>query len=313
MSDLFTTEEKVNLLFKRALNKPSTSSSLEFFQEPALPARPMIFQEDILSSSIPSTAPSELIGLSDSSLDDNGNKLKGSYAGKTSNDGLIRFYCKIPLEAIAGTTGTAFQAQDATVSHPGGYADGTTATNYGTSYAYGRVIQNSIPFNYSSDGSYNVTVYKSTGTALPFGSTGGGWLVDPRAGVVSFYQIGNITGVSEASPILISFYRYVGELGSLASGEVNSSVTGTTNTFTAQQTFTGGTTQATGDLLSAIMVDNRNVGSLSDGELLDAIQFGGNYDSSWRVCVQATPPGSRFLLQARESGSWVTKAQYISP
>lgn len=313
MSDLFTTDEKVSLLWKKLWNKPATSTTREFFQEPSIVSRPFVYQEDIVSNSIPSTAPSDIVGLTDNSLDDNGNVLKGSYAGKTSTlDPNIRYYHKIPLEFVLGTSGSCFQAKDATTSHPNGYADGSTPSNYGYSHNYGRVLQNSIPFNHAPDGSYNVTVYKDTLQSIPYGTSGGGWLVDSRPGTICFYQFGNITGVGEANPIFVSFFRYIGITGSTNASQVSTAITGSTNDFTVKQVFSGGD-GSSGDQLSAIQVDARSLSSLTTGQLLDAIQFGDNTNGSWRICVQKTQSGSCFLVQARESGVWITKSSFTSP
>lgn len=316
MSDLFTTDERVNLLFKKALNKPCTSIARDFFQEPSIVSRNFVYQEDIISYTLPTSAPSDLVGLTDSSTDDNGRPLKGSYAGRTSAiDTNIRYYHKIPLEAVVGTGGSSFQAMDATTSHPGGYGDvgGTSSTNYGVTGSYGRVLQGSIPFNHASDGSYGVTLYKSTLVAIPFGTAGGGWIVDARPGVVTFFQFGNVSGVGESNLPYISFFRYVGATGGVTNTQVQTMVTSTTNEFTAKQVFSGGADGSTLDNLAAIQVDTRNLASLDVGALLDAVQLGGNYDGSWRFCVQKTADGSRFLLQARQSGAWVTKSEFTTP
>lgn len=316
MSDLFTTDEKVDFLFKKALNKPATSTSRDFFQELNITSRPYVYQEDIVSYTLPSSAPSDIQGLGDTSTDDNGRPLKGSYAGRTSSvDANIRYYHKIPLEMVAGTSGASWQAVNATQSHPGGYGDvaGTSATNYGVAASYGRVLQGSIPFNQATDGSYGVTLYKNTFVSIPFGAAGGGWLVDARPGIVTFYQFSNLSGVSETNIVYISFYRYVGSVGGTTTTQVSTMITGTLNNFTEPQVFTGGTNGSINDQSSAIQIDDRDVGELSTGELLDSIQIGGDYDGSWRFMVQKTEDGSAFLIQARSAGSWVDKGKFTTP
>lgn len=315
MSDLFTDSEKIDLLFKRMMNKVSTTTSRAFFQEPNITNRSFVYQEDMLAHAVPSTCPTDIKNLSDSDLDDRGNNLKGSYAGKTSSiDSNIRYYHKIPLEAIAGTGGASFQSKDATQSHPNGYADGSTSNNFGYSDTYGRVFQNSLPFNYASDGSYNVSVYKSDGTFIPFGSAGGGYVIEERGGVVTFFQYGNVTNVDETKPILVSFFKYVGNFGGVSQTQVNDMVTASTNEFQAKQIFTGGTDNSSGDLLTAIQIDTRDISALSDGQLMDAIQIGGNYANSWRIVVQKSTDGSRLMIQSRDgSGNWTTKTSFTSP
>lgn len=313
--DLFTTDEKVDLLFKKLLNKPATVTSRSFFQEPNIVNRPVVYQEDVLSSPVPSVVPSDLRDLTDTSLDDNGYTLKGSYAGKTSSsDPNIRYYHKVQTEYMQGTNGACFQAVDAQTSHPQGYADGVNSANYGQVGTFGRVLQKSIPFNYATDGSYCVLVYKDDESAIPYGSAGGGFFVEDRAGIVNFYQVGNVTGVSEAHPVLVSFYKYVGPYGGVSSSQVNEFVTTQENDFTKKQVFTGGLDGATNDSLSAIQIDDRNLNELSDGALLDCLQFGGNFANSWRIIVQKATSGSRFSVQCRDGqGTWITKSTFASP
>ena len=316
MADVLSTDEQVNLLFKKLLNKPCTNLSRKFFEEPNIVSRNYVYQEDILAFSLPSSAPSDLVGLTDTSTDDNGRPLKGSYAGKTSAvDTNIRYYHKIPLEYIHGTAGASFQAQAATTSHPGGYGDvaGTSSSNLGIAGAYGRVLQGSIPFNQAVDGSYGVTVYTSTYTAIPFGTAGGGWIVDSRPGVVTFFILGNLSTVSDTMVPYISFFRYVGSTGGVSASDVTHTVTSTSNTYTTPQTFYGGAKNSTTDQVAAIQIDTRSVGSLATNELLNALQFGGDFDGSWRLCVEKTNAGSALLVQAREGGVWDTKALFSTP
>jgi len=138
-----------------------------------------------------------------------------------------------------------------------------------------------------------------------FGTAGGGWIVDARPGVVTFFQYDNVTGVGENNPIFVSFYRYVGPTG--VSGAT------TVNNFSARQIFTGGEDGSINDQLAAIQIDSRNVETLAEGEMLDAIQIGGNFDHSWRICVVNTPTGSSFLIQTRQNGVWVSKTTLSSP
>ena len=316
MADLFTDSERVNLLFKKILNKPCTSLARDFFQEPSIVSRNFVYPEDIVSVAIPLSAPADLLNLTDASLDDNGRCIKGSYAGKTSTtDPNIRYYHKIPLEVVVGTGGSSFQSMDASTSHPGGFGDaaGTVSGNLGVAGSYGRALQNSIPFNHAPDGTYGVTLYKDTMVAIPFGTAGGGWIVDARPGVVTFFQYGNVTGVGESNPVYISFYRYVGATGITGGGGGSGASEDAVNNFSARQIFTGGLNGSIADQLAAIQIDSRNVDTLVDGEMLDAIQIGGNFDNSWRICVVKTSLGSAFLIQTRQGGVWVSKTTLSSP
>jgi hypothetical protein len=316
MGDLFTDAEQTSYLFKKSVGKPFTSTSRQFFQEPDLPARPLVYQDDIVSFAVPTSAPADIRGLGDSSLDDNGRILRGSYAGRTSTtDPNIRYYHKVPLEFVAGTGGAAWQTINATTSHPLGFGDatGTVSGNMGVAGSYGRVLQGSIPFNQDPTGTYLVTVYKDTFVVIPSGPAGGTAVIDTRAGTLVFHQFGNLAGVGESNRVYVSFFRYVGTYGGVSSSAIQNQVETTPNDFSVKQTFTGGVNGATDDSMTAIQIDTRDVASLSTGALLDALQIGGNFNGSWRFSVAKTATGSALMVQARESGSWVTKALFSTP
>ena len=67
------------------------------------------------------------------------------------------------------------------------------------------LLKDAIPFNFG-DGSYVYSLKDSLGNAINFGQ--GDWLVDPVAGVVSFYG-----SVPSNMPPKISFYKYIGNKG----------------------------------------------------------------------------------------------------
>ncbi len=224
----FSTQEKANLSFKKYLGKPSILDERPFFQEPNRgsvgASFPAVLSGQIWNQDIPSVAPPELSSLTESSLDDNGNVMKGSYAGKTSTDGIIKRYIKIPLVLALGANDKAYEAYQTTVSsHPNGYADGSNPTNYGTG-SYSKITQDMIPFNFDILGSYNVQLYKNNGIEIPFGETGGEWIPDKESGIITFYEFTNVSDVNSSNPPLFSFYRYVGD-----KGLTNISVTGTTS------------------------------------------------------------------------------------
>jgi len=311
----FTTQEKSNLLFKKLLGKPSTLDSREFFEEPNRPARPaVIAAKQIWADTIDATAPSDLSSLTDSSTDNSGSKLIAySYNGKTSaSNTSIRRYIKIQLTMVAGSNGASWEAQDlqADGSHPNGYADGSTPGDTGISGDYGRVLQDAIPFNYDSGGSYNISIYRDNngqaGTSIPFGPSGGDWNLDIEAGVITFYQYSTVSSfVDENKPIYISFYRYVGQKGLSTNTQVN--------------TFTGGdedtTNPLTSDDLKAIQIGGQNIGDLDASKYGEALQFGNDNNGSWRFLLKGgggTASNSKFLIQIRLGGSWITKGEFDS-
>jgi len=287
--------EKTNYLFKKLLGKPSTLDNREFFQEPNRPARTNIFQSQIFKDDIPSTVPTVLLNLTDTDTDNNGNTMAGSYEGKTSD--IIKRYIKIPLTPITGTGGKAYEALEATTSHPNNNNNHGSGGADGTSGTYSRITQDGIPFNFDPLGSYEIKLYKSNGTEVPFGTSGGEWLFDYETGIVTFYEYDNISGIDENNPPLISFYRYIGEKG-VGMSLVNQTI------------FDAGSKSGTGDDLAAIILDTRDISTIADNDLSQAFQFGGNYNGSWRILLTGggnQQSGTSFNIQVRNNGSWVDK------
>lgn len=292
-----STQEKANLLFKKYLGKPSILDDRPFFQEPNRgsvgASFPAVLSGQIWIQDIPSTAPSELALLTETSLDDNGNILAGSYAGKTSYDGIIKRYIKVPLVMALGSNSRAYESSQTTVSsHPNGYADGITPEDYGTG-SYSKITQDMIPFNFDILGSYNVQLYKSDGTEIPFGETGGEWIPDKESGLITFYEFDNITGVDTNNPPLFSFYRYVGNKGlsSIACGGVS------------------------GFFETDIQVNTNICPStdLSENEFTNFIVFGNSSlgcTGAWRIGVQGPLESggpSRLIFQNFDGTNWTTK------
>ena len=296
MASSFSTQEKANLLFKKYLGKPSILDDRPFFQEPNRgsvgASFPAVLSGQIWSNEIPSTAPVELSSLTESSMDDNGNVMKGSYAGKTSNDGTIKRYIKVPLVLALGANDKAYEAHQTTVtSHPNGYADGVTVGDTGTG-SYSKVTQDIVPFNFDILGSYNVQLYKSDETEIPFGETGGDWIPDKESGIITFYEYDNITGVNAANPPLFSFYRYVGSKG--------------------LSNITGG---STGVFQEDIQIDPNTCPStdLASSAFTKFIVFGETgCTGAWRIGVQgpsdlSQPTSTRLIMQQYNGSSWITK------
>lgn len=298
----FSTQEKANLLFKKYLGKPSILDDRPFFQEPNRgsvgASFPAVLSGQIWTQDIPQIAPLELSSLTESSLDDNGNVMKGSYAGKTSNDGIIKRYIKVPLVLALGANDKAYEATQTNVSsHPNGYADGVTPTNYGIG-SYSKITQDMIPFNFDILGSYNVQLYKSNEIEIPFGETGGEWIPDKESGIITFYQFENISGVNTSNPPLFSFYRYVGD-----KGLTNLSVTGI------------GSGGSTGVFYNDVHIDP-DVCPSTDLTINDFSNFFTIGDTTlgctgaWRIGIQgpATSGGPTSLIHQYFDGTnWITK------
>jgi hypothetical protein len=284
----FTDAEKVALLLKKMLGAPSTLSTTEAFSEPVRPARSAVFQSQFYAETIPAVAPSDLASVT---TDDLGATVTGSVVGKTSSaSSMIKKYVKVPLVVIAGTSDMSYECS-------------LNAT-------YGRVLQDAIPYNYDANGSYLYTLYKNDGTTIiPFGS--GSWIVDPESGVLTFYD--TISGVTSSLPPKISFYRYVGSKGAATSTQATDAIQSAELVFTKPITFQGGDETKTDDTLAAIVLDDRNLATLSVDVPCDALQIGGDYDGSWRVTVcggGGSATATSFNIECRVSGAWVTKSSF---
>ena len=196
MTEKFTTEEKVSLLFKKNFGKPSTRSDIQFFQEPDFSSYSKVYTSQIWkdSSSIPATVPT---ALENATTDDNGSNISGSIIGKSS--GVIRRFEKVLLQHVSGSNNQAYTAYDGS----------------------GNVLlKNTIPFNFDASGSYLYTLYDNSLNVINFGD--GEWVLDPESGILTFYHISDLPGVNSSNPPYISFYRYDGTFGVGSSGSSNS-------------------------------------------------------------------------------------------
>lgn len=193
MVDKFSTEEKVSLLLKKNLGKPSTDTAIAFFSEPSIDARPKVFPSQIFSSTIPPVRPTT--GWADTTA---GNVPDGLSAGDTSDHsgGVLRYYHKWPLEKITDGNHMAYKAQqDGSVDNP---------------------LAGSVPFNLDSAGGYAVQLYRnssgSPGDQIFDGT--GEWVVDPDAGTLTFYHYSDVQSfVSTTQPPFLSFFAYIGSTG----------------------------------------------------------------------------------------------------
>jgi len=109
-----TNDIKTDILFKKFLNKTSTSANIDYFAETETPeSRTTIFPHFQLyaqADEIPDNPPTDIINL-ESGNDDIGNTFLGSYIGKTSTTHtILKKYYKINLVNISTSCGKAFQA-----------------------------------------------------------------------------------------------------------------------------------------------------------------------------------------------------------
>lgn len=271
--------EQVDILFKRDKSKVSVDVTRPFHQE-TLNIRPAVLFSQIWSSPVPTVAPIDLHVLTDSSLDETGSAvMAGSLIGKIStlNDDIKR-YIKVKLEHVSGANDLAYHL-------PSTFFD-------------------VIPFNHDPNGTYQVRLYKDdggSGVEIPFGETGGEWIINHEKGVITFFELDNITGVDKDNPPLVSFYKYIGQKGT------------TTVTEGFSKEFNGGDGSC-GDLARAICIDTLRgpLGTLlGEGDCSYAIQWGPDSScGSWRIIPIGNGDGTtslHFQYRTNTLNDWKSK------
>jgi hypothetical protein len=296
MSDPFSNDEKTNLLFKKYIGKPSTVNERSFFEEPNRPTRAVVLANQVWLDNVPTVAPSELSSLTDIDLDDNGYQMAGSLAGKTSNNGIVRRYLKIPLTMVIGTEGKAYEAPLSTNSHPNDDSGGIPSS--GAVGTFDHVSQDIIPFNYDPGGSYLFNLYRNNGTEVSFGA--GEWIIDSANGIVTFYDHDSVSSdIDETNPPLLSYYRYVGTKG------FDTIRTGIT-------LFNSGNTNGDADDLAAIQISDVPAIGTTSPSYTDAMQFTDTSDGAFRITVNrgTTQALASLVIQKRIDGVWYNKAKF---
>ena len=278
--------ERVDILFKRDKSKVSVDVTRPFHQE-TLNIRPAVLYDQMWTSPIQTVVPTALLTLTESSFDQGGiNVMKGSEVGFDNRSGtlgednfvagVIRRFIKIQLIHVPGANDLAY------------YLPST--------------FSNVIPFNHDPNGTYQVRLYKQdTEAEIPFGETGGEWIINHEFACITFFELTNVTGVDKDNPPLVSFYKYIGSIGAAGSSEGFS------------KEFNGGDGSC-GDGARAICVDTLRGGLgniLGEGDCSMAIQIGPDATcGSWRIIVVGNGDGTTsFHIQYRTStfDQWKTK------
>lgn len=229
-SDGFSQSEKVNFTFKAIQGIPSTKDSLEYYQEFLIPfggtiddyfrARQKVFtivdrdtgdiqEGQLYNQDIPSPSPNTVqiyAGSGDSGnisaqdpaydyLDD----LEKIYRG-TGNYSYIRRYENLRLRPVFNTTG------------------GVSSPSY-----YHPLLKDVVPFNIDPTGGYDVIVKRTADSSIvvqgspPF-------IVDSGAGTLTFYDEDPDGLITNSNPPTVTFYRYEGNVGVLASNGTSGGV-----------------------------------------------------------------------------------------
>lgn len=188
----FTTDEKVQLLLKSSLGKPTTGLDLEFYSEPSVAnSRPAVLTSQIYADEIPSTRPADgwSTGVADTTL---ASYISGMSDGQTLNHSTynIQYVHKATLSIITPGNNISYRAMSGDTN----------------------LLQFSVPFNLDETGGYGMNLYRSTGAQIFDGE--GDWLVSNDTGVLTFFEYTNVQSyVSDSLQPKLSFFRYVGSFG----------------------------------------------------------------------------------------------------
>lgn len=207
---MLTDSHKINYIYKKILGKPTT-----LIHEPHLQEPNVIFGNNIhshlnifanqtfLRDSIPYNVPTS---LQTSDLDNNNKNIIGSKIGKSDTTNNITKFVKLPMHYIPGS-----KLLD--------------SDNNITSFSfYLNLLEDSIPYNYDSQGTYNYILYRFDTVNfiyIELNTNEANWILDNDTGILTFYNSINSNNsnlletqhITITNPPYISFYKYIGGKG----------------------------------------------------------------------------------------------------
>jgi len=273
--DVFSLQEKLDILFKSSLNLSSSGIDKEYYQEDFInQKRNFVLPSQIWADDIPGTAPTMQYTDSQAELGST-NPIPG--VTTPVDYSYIKRYLKMEMTNV-------------------GYAENSFILSE---------LKNSIPFTHDSGGTYIGTLYRNDGTTeVPFGPSGGSWYIDHNTGILTFHDFDTVSSyINTNNPPKITFYRYEGTFG-LTQGITQAPAT-------TLGVFNGGDTSGTADTLSSILIDDRDLGTFSTTQYSMSLNFGGFSNGSWRILVRGggngNPELSKLEFQKRISSNWVTR------
>lgn len=277
--DIYTLEEKIDILFKKDYGLSSTGIDKEYYQEDFTNGqRQYITPDQIMSDGIPETAPN--FQYTDTQAELGGtNPIPG--VTTPVDYSFIKKYLKKTMEPV-------------------GYSENSFILSE---------LKNSVPFTFDSGGTYQGILYRNDGsTIIPFGYSGGSWFIDHNTGILTFHDYDQVSSfVNPDNPPVITFFRYEGTFG-LTQGITNAP-------SVISEIFNGGDSSGTADTLSSIIVDDRDLGTFSTSQYSRSFNIGGYFDGSWRILVRGggngVPENTALTFQKRIGGSWITKNEII--
>lgn len=271
--DVYSLEEKIDILFKSSYDLSSTGIDKEYYQEDFTNAkRKFILPSQIWADDIPANAPAMQYTDAQAILGST-NPIPG--VTTPIDYSYIKRYLTMEMKNV-------------------GYAENAFILSE---------LKDSIPFTQDSGGSYIGELYRNDGTTkIPFGPSGGNWKIDHNTGILTFFDFATVSSyVNAANPPKITFYRYEGTTGLIAG------ITQAPNLIT--NIFDGGDTSGVADTLSAVIVDSRDLGGFASNQYSMTFNIGGYFNGSWRIGVRGgggNPDNTSLVFQKRKSGTWET-------
>ena len=204
---MLTDSNKINYIYKKNLGKPTTLIQENALQEPNIifgnfiNSRSNIFANlNFLRDSIPNSISNS---FQSSNLDDNNNNIIRSLIGKTDSTNTIKKFVKIPMNYIPGS-----KIIDSN--------NNITAISF-----YLNLLEDSIPYNFDPNGSYNYNLYRFDSTTFSYielNVNESQWILDNDTGILTFYNsinsnIPSTQHITTTNPPYISFYKYIGGKG----------------------------------------------------------------------------------------------------
>jgi len=209
----FDNNEKISLLFKKLVGKPCTSGSIEFYNEPSLQNRPVIFDNQIYQKAVPSSMVSSafngtshnVIRKSDSVTISTNGKIPGSTVNNVDYSNITK-YVRIPLIQLVSGRNDAWVAP-------------TTTTSQIPTVEVSNLLKDTIPFTFGN-GTYTVILEKKTTVGNTFVSVPleiHEWFLDTDVGVLTFFGSTFSTAFSPSGTYdqipYMTFFRYEGSKG----------------------------------------------------------------------------------------------------
>lgn len=277
--DVYSLEEKIDILFKSSYSLSSTGTDKEYYQEDFTNSKKkFILPSQIWSDDIPDTAPA--MQYTDAAAITGGTNPIPGVTNPVDYSHVKRYLTK-EMKNV-------------------GYAENAFILSE---------LKNSIPFTHDSGGTYKGILYRNDGvTEIPFGYSGGSWFIDHSTGILTFHDFDQVSGyVNTANPPKITFFRYEGTYG------LTQGITQAPSII--PEIFNGGDSSGTADTLSSIILDDRNLGTFSTTQYSRSFNIGGYFDGSWRILVRGggngVPENTALTFQKRIGGSWITKNEII--